>query len=170
MKLVPVTTAVEEEDVAVEVADMGEVVEGAVVMAVEEVVMVAEDMEAAVEVAVMGEVDMEVAVMEAEVMAEAVMEDTVVVVDTEAAVMEDTEEDVVEDMVGVVTEDTEEDVMGDMVAVDINSLQPFKTYSTVLFEIFPAFTNNWKSLIWSDSTSALHFVFRRTELYFCRIS
>jgi len=169
MKLVPVTTAVEEEDVAVEVADMGEVVEGAVVMAVEEVVMVAEDMEAAVEAVAMGVVDMEVAVMEAEVMAEAVMEDTVVV-DTEAAVMEDTEEDVVEDMVGVVTEDTEEDVMGDMVAVDINSLQPFKTYSTVLFEIFPAFTNNWKSLIWSDSTSALHFVFRRTELYFCRIS
>merc|ERR1712083_10162 len=99
----------------------------------------------------------------------AVMEDTVVV-DTEAAVMEDTEEDVVEDMVGVVTEDTEVDVMGDMVAVDINSLQPFKTYSTVLFEIFPAFTNNWKSLIWSDLTYALHFVFRRTELYFCRIS
>merc|ERR1719233_1017214 len=108
---------------------------------------------------------MEVAVMEAEVMAEAVMVDTGVV-DTEAAVME---EDVVEDMVGVVTEDMEEDVMGDMVAVDINSLKPLKTYSTVLFEIFPAFTNNWKSLIWSDSTSALHFVFRRTELYFCRI-
>merc|ERR1719193_2981548 len=105
---------------------------------------------------------MEVAVMEAEVMAEAVMEDAVVVVDME--------EDVVEDMVGVVTEDTEEDVMGDMVAVDINSLQPFKTYFTVLFETYPAFTNNWKSLIWSDSTSALHFVFRRTELYFCRIS
>merc|ERR1719233_2496047 len=148
---------------------MGEVVEGAVVMAVEEVVMVAEDMEAAVEAVATGEVDTEVAVMEAEVMAEAVMEDTVVVV-TEAAVMEDTEEDVVEDMVGVVTEDTEEDVMGDMVAVDINSLQPFQTYPTVLFETFPAFTNNWKSLIWSDSTSALHFVFRRTELYFCRIS
>merc|ERR1712212_1447519 len=92
------------------------------------------------------------------------------VVDTEAAVMEDTEEDVVEDMVGVVTEDTEEDVMGDMVAVDINSLQPSKTYSTVLFKTCPAFTSNWKSLIWSDSTSALHFVFRRTELYFCRIS
>merc|ERR1719233_2848297 len=123
-------------------------------MAVEEVVMVAEDMEAAVEAVAMGVVDMEVAVMEAEVMAEAVMEDTVVV-DTEAAVMEDMEEDVVEDMVGVVTEDTEEDVMGDMVAVDINSLQPFNIYSTVLFEIFPAFTYNWKSLIWSDS-SALH--------------
>merc|ERR1719233_2710690 len=115
-------------------------------MAVEEVVMVAEDMEVAVEAVAMGEVDMEV------------------------AVMEDTEEDVVEDMVGVVTEDMEEDVMGDMVAVDINSLQPFKTYPTVFFETFPAFTNNWKSLIWSDSTSALHFVFRRTELYFCRIS
>merc|ERR1719430_2372458 len=129
-------------------------------------VMEAEVMAEAVVEDMVGVVDMEVAVMEAEVMAEAVMEDTVVV-DTEAAVMEDTEEDVVEDMVGVVTEDTEEGVMGDMVAVDINSLQPFKTYSTVLFEIFPAFTNNWKSLIWPDSTSALHFVFRRTELYFC---
>jgi len=168
MKLVPVTTVGVEEAVAVEVADMGEVVEGEAVMDVEEEDMVAVDMEVDV-VVVTGEVVMEVVVMEAVDMVEAEMED-MVVVDMEADAMEDTEEDeVAEDTVVVVmgdTEeaemvDTEEAVMVDMVVVDINSLQLLR-----LTLVYSMKLSQHLQTIWPDSTSALHFVFRKTEIVF----
>merc|ERR1719244_275585 len=97
------------------------------------------------------------------------MED-MVVVDMEVDAMEDTEEDeVAEDMVVVVMGDTEEAemvgteeaVMVDMVVVDINSLQLLR-----LTLVYSMKLSQHLQTIWPDSTSALHFVFRKTEIVF----
>merc|ERR1712060_34531 len=76
--------------------------------------------------------------------------------------MGDMEEDeVVEDMVVVVMGDTEEVVMVDMAVVDINSLQLLR-----LTLVYSMKLSQHLQTIWPDSTSALHFVFRKTEIVF----
>merc|ERR1719430_591121 len=123
--------------------------------------MVAVDMEVDVVVVVTGEVVMEVVVMEAVDMVEAEMED-MVVVDMEVDAMEDTEEaEVAEDTVVVVMGDTEEAVMVDMVVVDINSLQLLRLTLVYFMKL-----SQHLQPIWPDSTSTLHFVFRKTEIVF----
>merc|ERR1711962_35538 len=71
----------------------------------------------------------------------------------EAEAAEDTEE---AEMV-----DTEEAVMGDTVVVDINSLQLLR-----LTLVYSMKLSQHLQTIWPDSTSALHFVLRKTEIVF----
>merc|ERR1719474_2591798 len=99
---------------------------------------------------------MEVVVMEEEDMAEAEMEDmeeAEAAEDTVAVVMGDTEE---AEMV-----DTEEAVVVDMEVGDINGLQLLR-----LTLVYSMKLSQHLQTIWPNSTSALHLVFRKTEIVF----